>query len=218
MTVAMIWPWALVNNCGVIGCTWRPWAPPAAWLEGTGLGISGIVPIIWRKQHRNGKWKNDTNLPHKITHFTCAKLNLRWNKHRERGMTRWVYKKSVLCWGDEGLQNHLSSHISPMHFNAVNCNLQQVSCVWECTKLMLGHALAPWWCFVVTSHLDIEWSRCKYQSHRKSCFLHCYSVLNCELMCLCNFLWFTVGRDTGSFQNTVHKDTFIKMQLLLDDN
>lgn len=52
MTVAMIWPWALVNNCGVIGCTWSPWAPPAAWLDGTGLGISGIVPIIWKKQDR----------------------------------------------------------------------------------------------------------------------------------------------------------------------
>lgn len=77
MTVAMIWPWALVNNCGVIGCTWSPWAPPAAWLDGTGLGISGIVPIIWKKQHRE-----NACMPHILA--TCNSLysacwiKLRW--------------------------------------------------------------------------------------------------------------------------------------------
>lgn len=50
MTVAMIWPWALVRSWGVMGCTCRPWVPLAAWLDGPGFGIRGMVPIICKRQ------------------------------------------------------------------------------------------------------------------------------------------------------------------------
>lgn len=49
ITVAMIWPWALVRSWGVIGCTCSAGLPPPDWLEGPAeLGISGIVPIIYK--------------------------------------------------------------------------------------------------------------------------------------------------------------------------
>lgn len=49
ITVAMIWPWALVRSWGVIGCTCSAGLPPPEWLEGPAeLGISGIVPIIYK--------------------------------------------------------------------------------------------------------------------------------------------------------------------------
>lgn len=49
ITVAMIWPWALVRSWGVIGGTCSAGLPPPDWLEGPAeLGISGIVPIIYK--------------------------------------------------------------------------------------------------------------------------------------------------------------------------
>lgn len=56
ITVAMIWPWALVRSWGVIGCTCSAGLPPPDWLEGPAeLGISGIVPIIYKGGKRGDK-------------------------------------------------------------------------------------------------------------------------------------------------------------------
>lgn len=49
ITVAIIWPCALVSSCGVIGWTCREGVPPPDWLEGpTEFGIRGIVPMIYK--------------------------------------------------------------------------------------------------------------------------------------------------------------------------
>lgn len=183
MTVAMIWPWALVNNCGVIGCTWSPWAPPAAWLEGTGLGINGIVPIIWK----NDTERENARLPHIIVlcMLNLGKISTERQKWQAEGE-----KQRLLYRCDEDFQTHLSRHRSPVCFTTAHCHPQQICCGWQCMKQMLDHALAPGWCFIPTSCLNTEWNRCKYQSVSLST-THSYNVINCELRGLCNFPWFT---------------------------
>lgn len=50
ITVAIIWPCALVSSCGVIGWTCSEGVPPPDWLEGpTEFGIRGIVPMIYKE-------------------------------------------------------------------------------------------------------------------------------------------------------------------------
>lgn len=149
MTVAMIWPWALVNNCGVIGCTWSPWAPPAAWLDGTGLGISGIVPIIWKKQHRE-----NARMPHILVTrnslYSASWIKLRWKKHRETGKTGWGWETVTPLLGWWGLSNSFAtSHITYTFYHcplASATNPLWLKSVWNkcwATLWALDHGLFP---------------------------------------------------------------------------
>ncbi len=69
ITVAIIWPCALVSSCGVIGWTCSEGVPPPDWLEcPTEFGIRGIVPMIY-KDGREEKIKFRLNYSHSYQHL-----------------------------------------------------------------------------------------------------------------------------------------------------